>query len=235
MPHRTRPMAALLLFTGVNAVLVSTIGPVYDFVCFLPYWERRKILRFGNLVAMLPYLFFANRGALLPCLNLDESYYILMKSRRPASNHLDTLALEDIAKYFDIPIIQASRKLRVGLTLLKKKCREFGIPRWPHRKIKSLDLLIRSLQIQRKEMENKDEAMAMAERRKMIESERQNIERKPFVDINMETKKVRQIIFKRRLAWSVFPFRFSTAIDLYHVCYLFCPVLMIILMAERKC
>ncbi|KAG9160121.1 hypothetical protein Leryth_015021 [Lithospermum erythrorhizon] len=44
MPHRTRPMAALLLFTGVNAVLVSTIGPVYDFVCFLPYWERRVCL-----------------------------------------------------------------------------------------------------------------------------------------------------------------------------------------------
>ncbi|KAK6149046.1 hypothetical protein DH2020_016571 [Rehmannia glutinosa] len=42
MPHRTRPMTALLLFTGVNAVLVSTIGPVYDFVCFLPYWERRR-------------------------------------------------------------------------------------------------------------------------------------------------------------------------------------------------
>ncbi|KAG5530327.1 hypothetical protein RHMOL_Rhmol04G0155300 [Rhododendron molle] len=41
MPHRTRPMTALLLFTGLNVVLVSTITPVYDFVCFLPYWERR--------------------------------------------------------------------------------------------------------------------------------------------------------------------------------------------------
>ncbi|XP_074340462.1 uncharacterized protein LOC141678122 [Apium graveolens] len=42
MPHRTRPMAALLLFTGLNVVLVSTITPVYDFVCFHPYWERRR-------------------------------------------------------------------------------------------------------------------------------------------------------------------------------------------------
>ncbi|XP_050386118.1 uncharacterized protein LOC126802525 [Argentina anserina] len=40
MPHRTRPMTALLLFTGLNAILVSTISPVYDFVCFLPFWER---------------------------------------------------------------------------------------------------------------------------------------------------------------------------------------------------
>ncbi|KAF9622029.1 hypothetical protein IFM89_029313 [Coptis chinensis] len=29
-------------FMGVNVVLVSTITPVYDFVCFLPYWERRQ-------------------------------------------------------------------------------------------------------------------------------------------------------------------------------------------------
>lgn len=42
MPHRTRPMAALLLFTGLNVVLVTTITPVYDFVCFHPYWERRR-------------------------------------------------------------------------------------------------------------------------------------------------------------------------------------------------
>ncbi|KAH1104319.1 hypothetical protein AAZX31_13G296900 [Glycine max] len=42
MPHRTRPMTALLLFTALNAVLCATITPVYDFVCFHPYWERRR-------------------------------------------------------------------------------------------------------------------------------------------------------------------------------------------------
>ncbi|XP_072974960.1 uncharacterized protein [Typha angustifolia] len=42
MPHRTRPMTSLLVFMGVNLVLVNTISPVYDFVCFLPYWERRR-------------------------------------------------------------------------------------------------------------------------------------------------------------------------------------------------
>ncbi|RLM59014.1 hypothetical protein C2845_PM18G14800 [Panicum miliaceum] len=41
MPHRARPMTGLLVFMGVNLVLVSTISPVYDFVCFHPYWERR--------------------------------------------------------------------------------------------------------------------------------------------------------------------------------------------------
>ncbi|XP_020241964.1 uncharacterized protein LOC109820253 [Asparagus officinalis] len=42
MPHRTRPMTGLLVFMGVNLVLASTITPVYDFVCFHPYWERRR-------------------------------------------------------------------------------------------------------------------------------------------------------------------------------------------------
>ncbi|XP_031495741.1 uncharacterized protein LOC116261225 [Nymphaea colorata] len=42
MPHRTRPLTALLVFLGVNVALVSTITPVYDFVCFHPYWERRR-------------------------------------------------------------------------------------------------------------------------------------------------------------------------------------------------
>ncbi|CAN6821739.1 hypothetical protein Bca4012_005579 [Brassica carinata] len=42
MPHRTQPLMGLLLFTGINAVLVQTITPVYDFVCFLPYWEKRR-------------------------------------------------------------------------------------------------------------------------------------------------------------------------------------------------
>ncbi|XP_073132397.1 uncharacterized protein [Henckelia pumila] len=53
MPHRTRPMAALLLFTGLNAVLISTISPVYDFVCFLPYWERRRECRHQEREAAL--------------------------------------------------------------------------------------------------------------------------------------------------------------------------------------
>ncbi|KAF9664574.1 hypothetical protein SADUNF_Sadunf16G0032700 [Salix dunnii] len=50
MPHRTRPMTALLVFTGLNVILVSTITPVYDFVCFLPYWERRiPAVQFSNI------------------------------------------------------------------------------------------------------------------------------------------------------------------------------------------
>jgi hypothetical protein len=37
-----------------------------------------------------------------------------------------------------MPIKQAAQELNMGLTVLKKRCRELDIPRWPHCKVKSL-------------------------------------------------------------------------------------------------
>ncbi|CAH1437129.1 unnamed protein product [Lactuca virosa] len=128
------------------------------------------------------------------------------KKRRAATKDIASLNLEDLSKYFDLPIIEASKNLKVGLTVLKKKCREFGIPRWPHRKIKSLDGLISDLQEEVKRQQEEDKgggggggaALAVVERQKMIESEKETIEKKPFMDIQRETKKFRQDIFKKR-------------------------------------
>lgn len=52
-----------------------------------------------------------------------------------------------ISEYFYMPITQAARELNVGLTLLKKRCREVGIRRWPHRKLMSLQTLINNVQV----------------------------------------------------------------------------------------
>jgi len=38
------------------------------------------------------------------------------------------LTFEFVSQYFYMPIMQAARELNVGLTLLKKRCRELGIP-----------------------------------------------------------------------------------------------------------
>ncbi|XP_042454787.1 uncharacterized protein LOC122038890 [Zingiber officinale] len=54
MPYSARPMMSLLAFTGLNLVLVNTISPVYDFVCFLPYWERRRERRLKEREDALP-------------------------------------------------------------------------------------------------------------------------------------------------------------------------------------
>ncbi|KDP43764.1 hypothetical protein JCGZ_22391 [Jatropha curcas] len=125
---------------------------------------------------------------------------VAKKKKRAATEDIARIALEDLVKYFGLPIAEASRNLKVGLTVLKKKCREFGIPRWPHRKIKSLDSLIHNLQeeAERQKQENENAAMAVAKRQKMLEKEKETIERKPFIEIQSETKRFRQDVFKRR-------------------------------------
>lgn len=52
------------------------------------------------------------------------------------------LELDDIQKCFDLPIKEAAKELHVGVTRLKRRCRELNITRWPHRKFKSLKYLI---------------------------------------------------------------------------------------------
>lgn len=119
---------------------------------------------------------------------------------RAPTQRVANIALKDLVKYFDVPITEASKRLKVGLTVLKRKCREFGIPRWPHRKIKSLNSLIQNLQEEAKIQEREDQlaAMAVMKRTRILETERQRIEKKPGTEIHKDTKRFRQDIFKRR-------------------------------------
>ncbi|XWS50338.1 hypothetical protein CRYUN_Cryun12cG0079600 [Craigia yunnanensis] len=57
------------------------------------------------------------------------------------------LELDEIQKYFDFPISKAAKEMNVGLTVLKKRCRELNIMRWPHRKIKSSKSLINNVKV----------------------------------------------------------------------------------------
>eukprot|EP01113_Clastostelium_recurvatum_P006255 TRINITY_DN12834_c1_g1_i2.p1 TRINITY_DN12834_c1_g1~~TRINITY_DN12834_c1_g1_i2.p1 ORF type:complete len:219 (+),score=59.92 TRINITY_DN12834_c1_g1_i2:49-705(+) len=57
-----------------------------------------------------------------------------------------TIGLDQLSQYFHLPINDVAKELGVCATVLKKICRKNGIPRWPHRKIKSLDKMISSLE-----------------------------------------------------------------------------------------
>lgn len=57
------------------------------------------------------------------------------------------LTREVVSGYFYIPITQAAKELNVGLTCLKRRCRDLGIKRWPHRKLMSLQSLINNVQV----------------------------------------------------------------------------------------
>jgi hypothetical protein len=65
----------------------------------------------------------------------------------PVERNNTDISYSKLSNYFSMPITQAARELKIGLTVFKKKCREFGIPRWPHRKMKSLERLIHNVQV----------------------------------------------------------------------------------------
>ncbi|KAK6250753.1 RWP-RK domain - like 4 [Theobroma cacao] len=95
------------------------------------------------------------------------------------------LELDEIQKYFDFPISKAAKEMNVGLTVLKKRCRELNIMRWPHRKIKSLTALINNV----KELGLTNEIM-------MLEDHKRLLEKLPDMELTERTKKLRQACFK---------------------------------------
>eukprot|EP00257_Ricinus_communis_P025272 XP_025012686.1 protein RKD4 [Ricinus communis] len=95
------------------------------------------------------------------------------------------LEFEEIQKHFDVPITKAAKEMKVGLTVLKKRCRELKIMRWPHRKIRSLESLINNV----KEMGLTKEIVMLEEHRKLVE-------KVPGMELTERTKRLRQACFK---------------------------------------
>jgi len=60
-----------------------------------------------------------------------------------ASSRID---YETLKRNFHLPMSQVAQELGVCATVLKKLCRQYNIPRWPHRKIKSLNKMITALE-----------------------------------------------------------------------------------------
>ncbi|XP_031127551.1 protein RKD1-like [Ipomoea triloba] len=58
-----------------------------------------------------------------------------------------TISKEMISKYFHLPIYRAAKELRVGYTILKERCRELGIFKWPYRQLVSLEKLSGKVQV----------------------------------------------------------------------------------------
>ncbi|XP_019087638.1 PREDICTED: protein RKD4-like [Camelina sativa] len=108
-----------------------------------------------------------------------------VKKRNAKKKRQDKLEMSEIKQFFDRPIMKAAKELNVGLTVLKKRCRELGIYRWPHRKLKSLNSLIKNLK-----------SVGMEEEVKNLEEHRVLIEQEPDAELSDGTKKLRQACFK---------------------------------------
>jgi hypothetical protein len=61
-------------------------------------------------------------------------------------SHSHTCAPILCLQHFHEPLGAAAQRLGVGITALKHVCRAFNIERWPHRKLHSLDHLLRTLE-----------------------------------------------------------------------------------------
>ncbi|XP_042480571.1 protein RKD4-like isoform X2 [Macadamia integrifolia] len=105
-------------------------------------------------------------------------------SRRSKSVEIE---LEEIKKHFNVPITKAAREMKVGLTVLKKRCRDLNIKRWPHRKMKSLSSLIENVK-----------ELGLTRELEMLEEHRRLMEKLPEVELTEDTKKLRQACFKAK-------------------------------------
>ncbi|KAM7267934.1 hypothetical protein ACFE04_010100 [Oxalis oulophora] len=110
-----------------------------------------------------------------------------MIKRKRKSGSSDQLGLEEIRRYFDMPIAQAAKEMNIGLTYLKRRCRELNVMRWPHRKIKSLECVIQNV----KELGLENEVLELEEQRMLMKQE-------PEMELSSRTKKLRQACFKAK-------------------------------------
>ncbi|CAI8596322.1 unnamed protein product [Vicia faba] len=113
------------------------------------------------------------------------------RCREENNNSARMLTRKNISEYFYMPISQAARELNVGLTHLKKRCRDLGIQRWPHRKLMSLQTLIKNVQEQGNESDEK--IMNAVE---ILKKEMKMVEEKPDLQLEENTKRLRQACFK---------------------------------------
>ncbi|MCL7022212.1 hypothetical protein MKW94_008589 [Papaver nudicaule] len=117
----------------------------------------------------------------------DEGHKEMIQTRITYRSKSITIDFDEISKHFDVPITKAAKRMDVGLTALKKRCRELNINRWPHRKIQSLKSLIDNL----KEMGYTDHRDI-----EMLEEDIRRMEKSPDIELNHRTKKLRQACFK---------------------------------------
>ncbi|CAL1381391.1 unnamed protein product [Linum trigynum] len=112
------------------------------------------------------------------------------------TNGANALTRESVSKYFYMPITQAARELNVGLTLLKKRCRELGLKRWPHRKLMSLQTLISNVRHLQGDDHDSSRSARLKEAIRVLENEQKLLQECPDLQLQRKTKRLRQACFK---------------------------------------
>ncbi|KAG7607596.1 Protein RKD3 [Arabidopsis thaliana] len=123
---------------------------------------------------------------------------IIMKRRYREDGVINNMSREMMKQYFYMPITKAAKELNIGVTLLKKRCRELGIPRWPHRKLTSLNALIANLKDLLGNTKGKTPKSKLRNALELLEMEKKMIEEVPDLEFGDKTKRLRQACFKAK-------------------------------------
>ena len=96
-----------------------------------------------------------------------------------------------------MPIQDAAKLLNTGVTVLKRKCRQYNIPRWPYRKLKSIQNLYKSMEnLEAQQAESGIDGNSIRETKLKLFVEKESMMWDPAISLNQETKKLRQSNFK---------------------------------------
>ncbi|GJQ08971.1 hypothetical protein GpartN1_g762.t1 [Galdieria partita] len=79
-----------------------------------------------------------------------------------------SLTLDCLKNYFGRTLEEAAKELGVCSTVIKNVCRQYGIRRWPYRKIQSINRLIEYLEQQLREDSNGEKFLGDEKKRKVI-------------------------------------------------------------------
>eukprot|EP00873_Tetraselmis_striata_P021315 jgi/Tetstr1/441579/TSEL_029807.t1 len=118
----------------------------------------------------------------------------LSGARRSVGRTSSEITKEELAQCFHMPSELACKRLGIGLTVLKRQCRKYGIKRWPFRKMKSLDRLIENIQasVAPGDQGNKDFSKSVEE----LRHQRERMEKGLELELDEETKKLQQAYSK---------------------------------------
>lgn len=99
------------------------------------------------------------------------------------------LTLDQLSACFHMPSDQACKQLGIGLTVLKRLCRKYEIKRWPFRKMKSLDRLIRNVK-------SGNLASKVKTRISELEATKRMLQENKIQDLDVQTRKLQQAFSK---------------------------------------
>mmetsp|Transcript_17120 Transcript_17120/g.25333 ORF Transcript_17120/g.25333 Transcript_17120/m.25333 type:complete len:352 (-) Transcript_17120:254-1309(-) len=84
----------------------------------------------------------------------------------------EEITLELLQSYYNVPLAELAKELGLSLTLLKKICRKFGIQRWPHRQIRSINKNIQDLNERINSVNSPDEHAELRNQIGLLEKKR---------------------------------------------------------------